>query len=293
MELIAQEYHPFPTKNTVWAEYFYPGGGYYPNVYHYFALKDNDTIIKGNQYHKLYFSYDTIFTEEKICGGLREENKRVYYYSIDSLSCTYKVIPIDTEIILYDFNLQFGDTITEKKFRVNTPGILIINRIDSMKVGTEYRKVYTFGYPKFDIIMEAKWVEGIGCLRGLLAGIGYTFNNDYSSDLICLIQDNEVLYHNYYPDCYNKNLTIVHSLNASLKIKITPNPVGSFTRIEFEEPEYQKLAISDQSGKRLMEYNVEGKQSLMIDRKWLPKGLYFLSVYDKSGNIQTLKIIFK
>jgi hypothetical protein len=294
--LKAREYHPFPTKNTVWAEFFYPGGGHYPNMYHYFSMKDNDTIIKGNHYQKLYFSYDTIFTEDKLCGGLREENKRVYYYSIDSLTCLYLPMPVDSEIILYDFNLKLGDTITYPKFRVRLPGKLILNKIDSMIIDNEYREVYTFGYPAGDIIKEAQWIEGIGCLRGLFADIGYIFDNDMKSDLICFIQDHNVLYHFYYYynyQCYNKNPDAVQLIRSSSKIKIIPNPVCTSALIEFEKPEYQKLIISDQSGKKLMEYNLEGKQSIVIDKGELLDGLYLLSVYDKAGTIQTLKIIFK
>jgi hypothetical protein len=291
--LNAQEYHPFPTKNTVWAEVFHPSGGYYPNIYHFFALKDNDTIIKGNQYHKLYFSYDTLFTENKICGGLREENKRVYYYSIDSLTCAYLPIPVDTEIVLYDFNLKQGDTIKRPEFRIRIPGKLVVLKTDSILIDDRYRERYNFGDIYNVMINDAKWVEGIGCLRGLLADIGYTFNNDLVSNLICFIQDNKVLYHDYHPDCYYKNPVSVQSLNNDLKIKIFPNPAGSSTRIEFEKPEYQKLVISDQSGKKMKEYNLEGKQSFVINKGELPDGMYLLSVYDKAGTIQTLKMLFK
>lgn len=292
--LVAQKYHPFPSKNTVWAEYFHPSGGHYPNTYHYFALKDNDTIIKGYIYHKLYFSYDTIFTEAKLCGGIREENKRVYYYSIDSLTCVNRPIPVDSEIILYDFNLELHDTIIGPEFRVRQPGKLILLEIDSILIGQDYRKINTFGYPITYIIKDAQWVEGIGCLRGLFADIGYMLNNDLVSDLICFIQDEKVLYHyNLYNQCYNLNPNAVKLLPSSPKVKIIPNPVGSTTKIEFEKPEFQKLVISDQSGKKLKEYNIKGKQSLVIKKGELPGGLYFLSVYDKAGNIQTLRIIFK
>jgi hypothetical protein len=290
--LFAQEYHPFPTKNTVWAEYFHPSRGYYPNSYHYFSLKDNDTIIHGNHYQKLYLSYDTIFAEDKLCGGLREENKRIYYYSINAINCTNLPVPVDTEIILYDFNLQLGDTITYNEFRVRVPGKMIILKIDSILIGSEYRKVYNFGY-NGNIEKEAKWVEGVGCLEGLLADIGYAFNDDLKSDLICFIQEDEVLYHDYHPDCYNFNQATVPILSTNPNIKIIPNPVGSSARIEFEKPEYQKLVISDQTGKKLKEYNLEGKHSLEINKGELPGGLYFLLCYNKAGTVQSLKILFR
>lgn len=292
--LQAQEYHPFPVKNTVWAEYFHPQGGYYPNVYHYFALKDNDTIIKGNYYQKLYLSNDTIFTEDKFCGGLREENKKVYYYSVAPLNCTNRPVPVDTEIILYDFNLKLGDTITRDEFRIRIPGILIVLKIDSMMVGDQYRKVYSFGDTLGNSLSGAQWVEGIGCLSGLLADIGYSFNNDLGSDLICFIHEDEVLFHNYMPECFNSNNPIaVQLLKNESQIKIIPNPAFSSVQIEFEKSDYKSLIISDRSGKKLKEYDLKGKSFLFINKEELSNGLYLISVYDNAGNVQTLKLLFE
>ncbi len=296
--LQAQEYHPFPTKNTIWSESFHPGGGYYPNKYHYFALKDNDTIIKGNEYHKLYFSYDTTFTEENICGAIREENKRVYYYSINSLSCVNTPMPTDTEIVLYDFNLQIGDTITDEEFRVRYPGELILMKTDSLLVGPEYMKVYKFGHPidSIDYIIEqAQWIEGVGCIRGLMADMGYMPTGSFSySNLNCFIQNGEVPYHSEeHPECYNKNPSTSKALSTNSRIRIAPNPVNSSTKIEFENLDYKSLIISDRSGKKLKEYDLKGKSFLVINKEELSNGLYLISVYDNAGNVQTLKLLFE
>ncbi len=78
IQMQSSTYHPFPTKNTLWTEAYYNP---YPDEYslfHAFALKDGDTTIKGKLYHKIYHSTDTIFTENKLCGGIREENKKIY-----------------------------------------------------------------------------------------------------------------------------------------------------------------------------------------------------------------------
>ena len=291
----AQEYHPFPTKNTIWSESFHPGGGYYPNKYHYFALKDNDTIIKGNEYHKLYFSHDTTFTEENICGAIREENKRVYYYSIDSLSCVNTPMPTDTEIVLYDFNLQIGDTITDEEFRVRYPGELILMKTDSLLVGPEYMKVYKFGHPIDSIIEQAQWIEGVGCIRGLMADMGYMPTGSFSySNLNCFIQNGEVHYHSEeHPECYNKNPSTSKSLSTNSKIRIAPNPVNSSTKIEFDNLDYESLIISDRSGKKLKEYDIKGKSVLVINKEELSNGLYLISVYDNAGNVQTLKLLLE
>jgi hypothetical protein len=285
-----EEYHPFPTKNCIWTEYYNSGHGY--SIFHNFALKDNDTIIKGKSYHKLYHSYDTIFTEDKLCGGLREENKRVYYYSIDSIKNLNAPIPIDTEIILYDFNLQLGDTITNDNYRIRRLDMLDIEKIDYVIMGTELRMVYTFGWNGY-ILLPEQWIEGIGCYRGLLSDVGDFPTNDWNSFLVCFIRDGEVLYHEHFPNCFNTNTNIVQVLKNESNIKIAPNPAGSTIKIELDKSDYQKLIISDLSGQRIKQYQLKGIQTLSIERGNLPGGAYFFSVYDKKGEILTIKILLK
>lgn len=296
LTLKAQTYHPFPTKNAVWTETFYPGGGDHNTLYHNFALKDKDTIIHGKRYQKLYLSFDTIFTEDKVCGALREDNKRIYYYSIDSLvklrSPESTPMPVDTEIILYDFNLQVGDTITSDQYRLRAEA-LVVTKIDSILIGTEYRKRFHFGW-NGDIITFEEWIEGVGCRRGLLSDIGYWPTNDWSSWLICFIQNSEVLYHDEsFSDCYHSNTNAVQLLKNDIKIKVFPNPANSTIRIELDKPEYEELIIYNLSGNKLTGYDLRDKHSLVIDRGGLSNGLYFISVYDKKGNIQTLKVLLK
>ena len=294
--LQAQEYHPFPAKNTIWSESFYPGGGYYPNKYHYFALKDNDTIIKGNEYHKLYFSYDTTFAEENICGAIREENKRVYYYSIDSLTCVNTPMPTDTEIVLYDFNLQIGDTITDEEFRVRYPGELILMKTDSLLVGSEYMKVYNFGHPidsKDYIIEQAQWVEGVGCIRGLMADMGYMAVGSSSySTLNCFIQNGEVLYHSEeHPDCFPTNVS-VELKKLNLGFQVYPNPTnGNTVRFEWGNSEIENIEVFNLLGELVDSKIVTTKSFIDYPTNKMQPGIYLYKATDKNRFYQTGRFV--
>lgn len=303
--LYAQTYHPFPTKNTLWTEmYFNP----YPNEYsefHCFALKDNDTTINSKLYHKLYHSTDTLFTEANLCGAIREENKRVYYYSINSLTYRFMEIEAKKEYVLYDFSLNICDTIKNDSFSISSTDKLVVFSVDSVLVGTEYRKSYTFAYPNApDSIPWAVWIEGVGSLRGLLFATGDVPSNGLFNDLICFRQDNVFLYHydnnninqyhyDRYNDCYYIKPNAVEMIAANTKIIIVPNPVKTIARIEFEKPDYRKLILTDLYGRTLRGYNIEGKTSIKLSRVGLPNGIYFITIYDKHGNKKTARVIFK
>lgn len=305
--LTAQTYHPFPTKNTIWTEmYFNP----YPNEnlkFHCFALKDNDTIINNKIYHKLYHSTDTLFTETKLCGGIREENRKVYFYAIDSIPYLGMLTfpSKKTESILFDFSLKLGDTIKNDSFRIGYPDKLVVFMVDSVLVGMEYRKAYTFGYPNApDPIPWAVWVEGIGSLRGLMFATGDVPTNGLFNDLICFRQDNVFLYHydnnninqyhyHRYNTCFYIKPNVVEIVATDIKLIIAPNPVRTNACVEFMRPDYYRLILTDLFGRQLMDYNVEGKSSIEISRAGLPNGLYLVSIYDRHGNMQTTKVIFE
>jgi len=123
----------------------------YPDSYskfHSFALKDSDTTINGKLYHKLYHSYDTTFTESNLCGGIREQNKKIYFYAIDSIPLLGQLTfpSRRSEEILFDFSLELGDIIRNDSFRISHPDSLVVEKIDSILIGMEYRKRYTFAY---------------------------------------------------------------------------------------------------------------------------------------------------
>lgn len=295
----AQIYHPFPTKNTVWTELFYPGGGDFNRLYHNYALKDKDTIIHGKQYQKFYHSFDTIFTENKVCGALREENKRIYYYSIDSLinlrTPLSTPIPVDTEIILYDFNLQVGDTITADQYRLRHADALVVAKIDSILISTELRKRYTFGSLDGYLIKTEQWVEGVGCLRGLLSDVGFVPTNDWNSWLICFIQDEEALYHdNGFVGCYHTNPNAVQLLKNETRIKVYPNPVSGELIIQpiSNNTEGYSLEIYSVKGELVKTECLEpGRNLYRIDASSLRNGIYILRLISDSGKIDEETII--
>ena len=97
--LQAQTYVPFPDSNATWSEIdFYQGYCYPPSYCKYTLFINGDTIINSQAYHKIY-SNDS--SSNSYRGGLRENNKRIYYFDKD---CTH-------DILLYDFNLNIGDSI--------------------------------------------------------------------------------------------------------------------------------------------------------------------------------------
>lgn len=135
--LNSQPYNTFPTSDAVWnivGDNCFTGAKYRIRYGFY-----GDTIVDSMLYVKVYALYDTTLINPKsdYLGAIREINKRVYVK-----------FPGYPEMILYDFNLNIGDTIFYEY--EGWPGgfqqfqhYLVMLDIDSVKLEDgKYRKQY-------------------------------------------------------------------------------------------------------------------------------------------------------
>jgi len=208
----SQQYVPFPTENAEWNVKYTSWPYEYPEQAETRLLKyslHGDTIINEVVYHKLCLNVGT--NEHPVyvgVGGLREQNKQVYYighfgYSSDaSFVNPQKINQIktcapaeknDTELLLYDFNVKVGDVVQCGDY------LRTISKIDSIKIDNSFRKCYSFTTGN-DLI-----VEGIGSIvYGLLGPVTHLLACGLNAtwEHICFSQNGEALYLNpAYVDC--------------------------------------------------------------------------------------------
>jgi len=306
VNLAAQTYYPFPTKNAIWTEMYSNEYGGEDNGFHCFALKDNDTIINGKLYHKLYLSRDTTFTEDKVIGGLREEEKKVYYYTIKPIKYqSFNTVP-NTEELLYDFSLKEGDTIRGDKFRIAEAIDLIVAKIDTILIGDEYRRAFEFTIPGLPDLPDfshpypdARWIEGIGFERGLLF-----WEMDFPvgglwSIMLCHIQKGGNTFHlpsaiGYnFLDCFYLETSSTNQPKVNPIILIKPNPLETKGIIEFNGIKYVSLKLINMFGSTVRNYDVKNASSFEIYKENLTSGTYIVQLKDIQGNIRIAKLIIK
>ena len=154
----AQKYVPFPTANAQWNVFYASSYNDSPmdTTLLQYSLQ-GDTTINGTVYRKMCRNIGTFANPiYKSVGGLREQDKKIYYYSGYGYTKYIGSIINGSEKLLYDFNKKVGDVVAIDQWR-GYP----ITKIDSIKIGNEYRKRYN------DCI-----IEGIGDVnQGLLSMI--------------------------------------------------------------------------------------------------------------------------
>lgn len=242
MQAISQTsvYHPFPDSNAVWNEQTSvlagdcPGPPY-PNPYlidSYFSYRlQGDTIINLITYHNIIQS-GTFNAHCNIggdnwgvinnvwAGAYRQEiaQKKVFFIGPNTSGA---------ECLLYDFNLNVGDTLhpgtCDNQFGCSSPVIVI--SIDSVLVGNNYRKRYNLEmngmYPNDTLI------EGIGATSGLLETI-CAFES--GGNLICFSQNNQPQYPDTSVTC--ELITKLPEIKNEPTFSVFPNPVNDNFTIE-------------------------------------------------------------
>ncbi len=218
----ANIYHPFPDSLAVWSVDNH-NVITQQNTHTRYGLK-GDTLLNGQQYKNIYtlWAWDTTVTSpfNTYYAGIREQGKRVYV-----------MLDNPPEHLLYDFNLNVGDTIFhDYSLMTNAPDSFyrIVTAIDSFLLQDgNYRKAFYLA-PGPGIPFNDTVVEGIGSItwRGLFnplintictCGDTYTFS--------CFKELETVLYleNTFCSYCFcGLGVGVEEEMNE--QVKLSPNP---------------------------------------------------------------------
>ena len=278
----AQEFLPIVKEGAVWYQWSAQGtiwDGTYEDTNWYYEVV-GDTVLDSLTYGKLMLVGGGGFWPwvPGCVGGLREDEGQVFFKSVfDTLSdpnwCFYVESPwmdsldFTDEILIYDFNLNEGDTLYGR----------IVNLVDSVDLGDGYdRKRISFGWS------DPLWIEGIGSSKGLLEGHCTEAQSEYV--LNCYI-DSSI---NYPDPCLNNS---IWESGNEFNWSLTPNPATTSINIEIPNSERSELVIHNMFGEAVLRRRVSGDQQ--VDVIGLPPGLYSASLMQngRSAGSQLLVII--
>ncbi len=281
-------YHPFPSSNARWGEEFEGyNNAWYSQYYNYYLR--GDTVVNGKTYFKLnqsggyefggppysilWQSYDYL-----VC-LLREDTaaKRIY--------ASFKPNLGTKDTLLYDFNLNIGDTLPPT-YNNNMGFKNYVKAIDSLLIGTHYRKQFIITNVVDSLYWEDSIIEGIGSTQGLLTPILMQFG-EAETWLLCFKENDITVYPSLNDSCQDFILNIPNIIKAETNFTIYPNPGnGVFT-----------LQSSVVSGKLSVEvYNVLGEKvyshyqitkssNYQIDLSSQPNGIYLYRVLTEDGSL--------
>lgn len=241
-----------------------------------------DTTVAQTDYKKLYVSYDTTLNNWYKYGAIRENENKVYFYLYSS----------EMEVLLYDFNLNVGDTFISTHNSIEYQGCPIELEVFSIDTtileNGEQRQRFNFNGGE-------KWISGIGSLYGLVYVGVYQCIIDMYYDLSCCHENDELIYQSpYFDNCF-VNTVGLNENSIQVKHSVYPNPFSQSTVLKFDYSVSQnyRLQIINGTGQMVMEIENINSGEIIILGNQLNSGIHFYRLTNDDKEIATGKLIKK
>ena len=192
---IAQIYYPLvqeANNRQKWNVVYIASNENYPNDYFTEIQSIRDNITLDGVDYKLVWKED-VYDSKRIAGAVREEDKRVYYRM-------YWQQSYQNEVLLYDFNLTVGDTVSVgwSDYR------LIVLEESQVQVNDTMRRQLGLAMYFDDGTtgeVEEYWIEGVGSTYGFLNS-GYEGWVGAFVHLLCYYENGNLVWDNEeFDDC--------------------------------------------------------------------------------------------
>ncbi|MBL0049577.1 MAG: T9SS type A sorting domain-containing protein [Bacteroidetes bacterium] len=282
-------YFPMPDANVVWNtrsdfHCFISNGS---AVSDRSILYDGDTLINNLIYHRLSSPAVHNYYIAPCSGGNSGYSPGLYYGAIRQDTILHKVfiIPADSsnEVILYDFSLQVGDTVTGY-LEVTYPGVKdIVLSIDSFLIdGFYHRALY------INSLYNIYYIEGVGSSFGLLVpSPGYVSDFGIYS-ILCMKVNGTTIFPIGQSSC---NMILGTPEFQQEKANwIFPNPASNeFTIKSSVLNQIQTLEMVDFHGKTVFRKDFDNLFQYTWQRENLASGIYVIKVHLKNGIIKVQK----
>ncbi|MCB0522910.1 MAG: T9SS type A sorting domain-containing protein [Saprospiraceae bacterium] len=283
LKLFSQNF-PFPSSNAEWVTTRVSGCVGASNIYNVWREYLGGDTVWQNQTYKIVFLKPscTLTTQGQNCdyslvpyggpvipiGGIREENGKVYFNKFDlpdnyfyTFERQLNNLPAKTEVLLYDFNWQMGNT--HEAVTNSTSLNFSITSISTLPDGRKQfllTHLQGFSYTK-------TVVEGAGAVDGLF-GLYYDPTGSTYLPLDGCFYDNgtEVLHSDHCNYCGSVDTPFDP---PGLHVQVYPNPASELLSVNIESPEQYdnyELKIYDLLGSLVYEdLNFSGQEQLSIE----------------------------
>ena len=241
-------------------------------VYNYYI--NGDSLLNGAVYKKISkkgagsFNWFSPFPAPSNCLGnyifnnpgqieafVRQSGKQIRMWDMGN----------GTDVLLYDFDLQIGDTLPLTANNFNPD--ITVSAIDSFIVNGQYRKRFTLQNSASQFL-----AEGIGHIQGFLEYFPPIFDCGYN--LTCYSVNDVAYYPTSGPSC---NIAIgIPKKPIEKKLELFPNPVNEYLFFDLADSEkISEVSIFDLSGKKISGF-ISDHSKIHVES--LFPGLYFLII---------------
>lgn len=287
--LMAQEYIPLVKEGLqIWTIDKRSGFSHEEYIYSRNALVNEDTVINGKSYKKVYAFQSASFDKDNavFVGGIRENEQRQIFYK-----------PVaGEEYLQYDFSLSEGDTFRAGPW--SELGLFKVKEVEMVVYEGVQRRLFNIIY---EVANHEKpvacWIEGIGTNEGLLIDWQSRIAEIDPEPIVhlrCYEYDGTCLYRDYsfdgnITDCYTP-LSGLNEVEDMANWEVYPNPTNGLLFIN-SSVLIRRLSVFDLFGAKMIEAKISSCNA-SVDLSDFDNGLYILELSTDNG-IMRRKIIRK
>lgn len=254
-----------------------------------------DTMIAGLHYRKIDYSL-TIVTSSSGCTADLGKNFYIREDTNNNLVFYRTLSPSSQEELLYNYNLNLGDTIQYKISAGVTVADSVVG-IDTILINGLACRVFDFQNKEGRGLRAYTVIEGVGCTNNPVFPAFMAACFEYNENLTCFSQNglasDFIMRQNY---CYtlggnytiNCDATTVGIADNDTRMapvaKIYPNPASSAINIVTESGLQNNVSVYDLSGRKIYYAmaNTSGKVFTVNTSSW-GGGVYLVVLRDHNG----------
>ncbi|MFK7757378.1 MAG: T9SS type A sorting domain-containing protein [Flavobacteriales bacterium] len=271
-QICAQQYVPLPLEDGIWVNQVSGSNGSDLPYEYDEAYCSTGTEIEINGLS--YIQLNTCYSQDVI-GLLRnsENGDKVY------------IIPEgeSEELLLYDFSLEAGESITD----IYVPDLgsvdLTVNYIGEETVnGTMRKSIGLLDNSGFEFF----WIEGIGSTSGLIYGPSCSTISE-CSQLTCVSTEGNSI----FPNMISGSCLIVDNIELNYKpttsLAIWPNPSAEVFNLEMTgDSPNSRVSVLDLLGKEVLNFQMGAKEkNCSFSLEGCNPGIYMLIFSSEKGKI--------
>jgi hypothetical protein len=272
--VLSQAYYPLVDTGKTWSTVHYYGTPPWSPTGSDYVKFGADTAINGLVYKKVWKCTDPGQVTWTANGFIREESKKVFYKSWAGGS---------SNNLIYDFGAQTGDTVI--LFDDPMGSFLVVDSVGTMTLlsGETRRALHLSCYwgGGGGPIGGETWVEGMGCLSGVLQSGSCILIGD-SPHLLCFHEHDTLKYfNNNYPGCFV--ITGIKNLdNQRLDIHVLISPADGHMVIRVNEPAALpvQFELIDLLGRRTYKQELNTQETIL---NYPPTSSLPLMIYKATG----------
>lgn len=295
----AQNYIPIPDSNVVWRE----SSGFGHNIdnntteSHYQLFAAAKVTFDTLEYFEIRKTGYTISMIPFLQGGFT--NKFVNYLRNDSAQQrVYIRDEWGVERILYDFNLQPGDTIPHSWYGMHPDDSVVVDSIKMVWFGNVPHRWFALScYTSGDwLCSSSTLIEGVGCIHGLLSPISNCTETGWYN-LACFSRNDSAFAISFNDAAYAGTTCWLYSdvkplENSPYALSVSPNPLSSMLHLELKGAHEGGFTFSvfDPTGRQVVTRQLSATTADLNSADWSP-GIYFWVASQGNRVLGTGKVV--